>query len=178
MRERRRSVKWQAEESVMTGGSSGLDPCIIVVGDPCSEFVRATVRLAREFEVEAMQCDDVYSAVAATARAAGRRALIVGAMRELAREGSRFFQIARLNTWRCCCLLEKGPVTGSGGMLTALRAGASIVGDAREVRPILKEWLAEDTRRGARRSLCDLADEDLRATEAELSALLGNGMDG
>lgn len=162
----------------MSGGSSGLDPCIIVVGDPCSEFVRAIVRLAREYEVETVQCDDVYSAVAATARATGRRALIVGAMRELAREDSRFFQIAEGNAWRCCCLLEKGPAAGCSGVLTALRAGVSIVGDAREVRPILRDWLADDGRRVARRSLCDLADEDLRATEAELSALLGHGTDG
>jgi hypothetical protein len=151
---------------------------MIVVGDPCSEFARTMVRLAREYQVEVVPCDDVYSAVAATARAAGRRTLVVGPMRELAREDSRFFQIAEMNSLRCCCLMEKGPMTGSSGMLRALRAGAAIVCDAREVRPIFKDWLAHGGHRAARRSLCDLADDDLRATEAELSALLGHGTDG
>jgi hypothetical protein len=135
------------------------------------------VRLAREYQIEAVQCDDVYSAVAATARAAGRRTLVVGSIRELSREDNRFFQIIEMNSLRCCCLLEKGPVPSSGGMLTAVRAGAAIVGETREVRPIFKDWLANGGSRAVRRSLCDLADEDLRATEAELSALLGHGTD-
>jgi hypothetical protein len=151
---------------------------MVVVGDPCSEFVRAMVRLAREYQVEAIHCDDVYSAVAATARAAGRRTLVVGPMRELAREDSRFFQLAEINALRCCCLMEKGPMAGSNGMLRALRAGAALVGDAREVRPIFTDWLNHGGDRPVHRSLCDLTTDDLRATEAELSALLGQGTDG
>ncbi|MGE5295037.1 MAG: hypothetical protein ACM3VT_09425 [Solirubrobacterales bacterium] len=161
----------------MTGGSSGIDPCFVVVGDPCSEFVRTMVRLAREYQVEAVLCDDVYSAVAAAARAAGRSALVVGPMRELAREDNRFFQIAEANSLRCCCLLEKGPLADSVGMVTAVRAGAAMVGDARDVRAVLKDWLATDGHRAVRKSLYDLAEEDLRATEAELNALLGRGTD-
>lgn len=162
----------------MTGGSSGVDPCLIVVGDPCSEFVRTMVRLAREYQVEAVLCEDVYSAVAAIARAAGRSALVVGPIRELAKEDNRFFQIAEANSLRCCCLVEKGPILESSGMLTAMRTGAAIVSEAREVRAILKEWLATGGHRAVRRSLYDLAEEDLRATEAELTALLGHGTDG
>lgn len=162
----------------MTGGSSGIDPCLVVVGDSCGEFARAMIRLAREYQVEAVLCDDVYSAVVATARASGRRTLVVGPMRELAREDSRFFQIAEMNSLRCCCLMEKGPLAGSSGMLRAMRAGAAIVGDVREIKAIFKDWLAHGGHRPVRKGLCDLADDDLRATEAELSALLGHGMDG
>lgn len=161
----------------MTGGNPGIAPCLVVVGDPCSEFVRTMVRLAREYQVEAIPCDDVYSAVAATATTSGRRALVVGPIRELAREGSRFFQIAEMNSLRCCCLLDRGTLAGSVGMLAAARAGAAVVDDAREVRPVFQEWLTTGGHRAVRRSLCDLADEDLRATEAELSALLGQGAD-
>jgi hypothetical protein len=135
------------------------------------------VRLAREYQVEAVPCDDVYSAVAAAAGAAGRRTLVVGPIGELAREDSRFFQIAETNSLRCCCLLVKGALAGSGGMLTAVRAGAAIVDGTKEIRPIFKDWLATGGYRAVRRSLSDLADEDLRATEAELSALLGHGTD-
>jgi hypothetical protein len=162
----------------MTGGSSGIDPCFVVVGDPCSEFVRTMVRLAREYQVEAVLCDDVYSAVVATARAGGRTTLVVGSIRELAREDNRFFQLAEANSLRCCCLMEKGAVLESAGMLNAVRTGAAIVSEAREVRAVLKEWLATGGHRAVRKSLYDLAEEDLRATEAELAALLGQGTDG
>ncbi|MEN6333485.1 MAG: hypothetical protein ABFE01_04440 [Phycisphaerales bacterium] len=161
----------------MTGGNPGIDPYLIVVGDPCSEFVRTMVRLAREYQVEAVHCDDVYSAVAAAAGAAGRRTLVVGPIRELAREDNRFFHIAEANSLRCCCLLEKGASMGSGGMLPAVRAGAAIVDDAKEIRPVFRDWLSVAGRPAVRKSLGDLADEDLRATEAELSALLGQGTD-
>ncbi len=63
-------------------------------------------------------------------------------------------------------------------MLTAVRAGAAIVSDAGEVRAVLKDWLATGGHRTVRKSLYDLAEEDLRATEAELTALLGHGTDG
>lgn len=158
----------------MTGGSSGIDPYVIIVGDPCSEFARAMVRLVREYQVETMQCDDVYAAVVAAARAGARRALVLGSMRELAREGSRFFRIAEMNSLQCCCLVENGSVAG-GDMLAALRAGAAIVMETHEVSPILQDWLADVRPRDVRGSLSDLDDEDLRATEAELSALLGQG---
>lgn len=160
----------------MIGGSSGLSPCMIVVGDPCGEFVRAMVRLACEYEIEAVQCDDVYSAVAATAGTEGRRTLIVGRLRELAREDSRFFRIAEANALQCCCFVDRGRAAGSGGMLAAMRAGASVVGDVREVGPILREWLAGGAPR-RRTGLIDLMDDDLRATEAELNALLGHETD-
>jgi hypothetical protein len=151
---------------------------MIAVGDPCGEFVRAMIRLAQDCEVEVVPCDDVYSAVAATAGARGQRTFVVGALRELAREDSRFFRIAEANAWRCCCLVGKGPTVGSGGMLAAIKAGVSLVGDAREVGPILKEWLAGGASRRRRMGLIDLTDDDLRATEAELNALLGRGTDG
>jgi len=161
----------------MTGASPGAAPCLIVVGDPCSEFVRTMVRLAREYRVEAVSCDDVYSAVAAMAQAAGRRTLVVGSIQELAREDCRCFRIADGNSVRCCCLLDRRAFGVAGGALAAVRAGAAVVGEAGEVRPILKEWLTTGGHRAVRRNLGDLADEDLRATEAELIALLGQGTD-
>lgn len=151
---------------------------MIVVGDPCSEFVRATVRLAKQYEVEAVQCQDVYSAVAVTAKAGGRHVLVVGTMRDLAREDHRFFRIAEANALRCCCLLDKELAAGSRGVLAALRAGASVIDSRKEVDAVLTEWLSSGAGRAARMSLRDLKDDDLRATEAELSALLGQGTDG
>ncbi|MEN6575212.1 MAG: hypothetical protein ABFD90_02625 [Phycisphaerales bacterium] len=159
----------------MTGGSPGLDPCMVVVGDPCSEFVQAMVRLARESQVQTIRCEDVYSAVAIVARASGRRVFIAGAMRELAREEGRFFQIAEANGQRCCCFVRHDPAVGAGEMLAAVRSGACVVGDPKQVKPILRDWLAEGG--PAQTDLADLMEDDLRATEAELVALLGRQSD-
>lgn len=161
----------------MTGGNRGAAPCLIIVGDPCSDFVRAMVRLSREYQVEAVFCDDVYTAVVAMARTAGRPSLVVGPIHALACEGGRFFQIAEGNSLRCCCFLDPRIFEDSVGMRSAMRAGAAIVGEIGEVHPVFKEWLSTAGYQDTRRSLCDLADEDLRATEAELRALLGQGTD-
>ncbi len=161
----------------MAAGDSGRDPCVIVVGDPCSEFVRATVRLAQQYEVEAVQCEDVYAAVAASAQASGRQTLVIGALRDLAREDHRFFRIAEANALRCCCLIEKDLGAASRGILAALRTGAAFVENRNQIDAVFSEWLAHGAGRAARVSLRDLMDEDLRATEAELSALLGQGTD-
>jgi hypothetical protein len=162
----------------MAGGSSGLDPCVIVVGDPCSEFVRETVRLAREYRVHALQCGDIYAAVAQTAAATGRRTMVVGTLKELARENGRLFALAAAHAARCCCLLDKGVTNGREAIVAALRPGASVIGEARQVRAVLEEWLAGGGRRPASVDLRDLAGDDLRATPAELDALLGQETDG
>jgi len=171
-------VQWQvAGESVMTGGSSGLDPCMVVVGDPCSDLVRTVVRLAREWRVEIARCEDVYSAVAAAARAPDRRVLIVGTMREMAREQGRFFQIAGANGQRCCCLVDRDSAADPGPVLVAVRSGARLTADVQEVKAILEDWLAGGRPRPRHSDLSDLMEDDLRATEAELIALLGRPSD-
>ncbi len=156
----------------MAGGNSGLTPRLIVVGDPGSELVREMVRLAREYEVEVVPCDDVYAAVAQVARSATRRVMIVGAVRELTKEEGRLFPVAAANAARCCCLIEKGTTMGRAALLAALRAGADIAGETRQVGAVLEDWLV-----GGRSDLRDLLDGDLRATPAELSALLGHETD-
>lgn len=161
----------------MAGGNSVLAPRMIVVGDARSEFVCETVRLADEYKVEAVQCADVYAAVAQAARSAGRRVLIVGTMRELARENGRLFPLAATNAVRCCCLLPKGTATGQATVLAALRAGVTVAGQTREVRTILEDWLTGGGPRSGRPHRRDLLDDDLRATPAELSALLGQKFD-
>jgi hypothetical protein len=170
----------------MAKDDPGLGSCVVVVGDPGGELVQTTVRLAREREMDATPCDNAYAAVAQMAKAAGRRILVVGPIAELARENGAFFRIAAAHAVRCCCLLGKSGPDGRENLLAALRAGAAILGDAQDVRGVLKEWLRTAPSRGsphveqqalpARRRAQDAADasfEDLRATEAELSALLG-----
>jgi len=162
----------------MVGGSSERDPCVVVVGDPCSESVRAMVRRAKQSRVEAMTCEDVYLAVATMARASGRQMLVVGALRELAKEEGRFFEIVEANAHRCCCFVDHDPVTGPHGMLAAIRSGTRVVHTVQEVGQILDGWLSSSGRRTRYTDLGDLKDDDLHATEAELIALLGRQADG
>jgi len=187
----------------MATDNSNLGSCVVVVGDPRGELVQTTMRLAREGEIDAVACDNVYGAVAQIAKAAGRRVLAVGTMQELARENGAFFRIAAAHAVQCCCLLDRtGPAGREGNrapqceiahlatrtqdLLAALGAGVTILGAVPDVRSVLKEWLATPQPRGARPvsrdaapaghrrgAVAEAADEEFRATEAELSALLG-----
>jgi hypothetical protein len=155
----------------------------MVVGEPGSELVETAVQLAREGEIDAVPCANVYAAVVAVAQAAGRRVLVVGRIQELAVENGAFFEISAAHAARCCCLLDPGRAAGPPDLRAALRTHALLIGAVSEVRAVLKDWLANaqphDTpRRGrgashARRLVREETYEDLRATEAELSALLG-----
>jgi hypothetical protein len=157
--------------------------CIIVVGEPGSEWVSTVVQWARESEIDAVPCANVYAAVVALAQAADRRVLVVGRIEELAIENGALFEILTARAARCCSLLAPGRAAGTRDLLAAVRANATMVGAVPDIRAVLKDWLAaaapgETPRRGrgaspAKRPVREETYEDLRATEAELSALLG-----
>jgi hypothetical protein len=157
----------------MAGRNSGRDPYVIVVGVPDQEYVREMVRVVRAGGVEPALCDDVYAAVAALAGAGDRRTLVLGRLQELAREKGRFFSLAAANAARCCCLLEAGPAVRQSAVCAALRAGAYVVGATGEVRAVVQDWLADGQRPPRHRNLQGVQEDDFHATEAELSALLG-----
>jgi hypothetical protein len=117
-----------------------------------------------------MRCDDVYAVVATTAGAGDRPTLVLGRIQDLSRENGRFFPLAAANGVCCCCLLDPSPAARQGLVYAALQAGTLVVAAVGEVRAILQDWLADGRRRPNLRAL---PEDDLRATEAELSALLG-----
>jgi hypothetical protein len=149
--------------------------CVIVVGEPGSELVQTMVRLAREREIGAVPCANVYEAVVAVGQAAGRRILVVGRMRDLAVDNGIFLRISAARAVRCCCLLEAGRTAGPQDVLAASRANATMVGAVPEVLAVLQDWLATagpQAAAPAQRPVREQGYEDLRATEAELRALL------
>lgn len=184
----------------MARENSDLGLCVVVVGDPGSELAQTAASLARAARIDAVACDDVYAAVAQIAKAACRRILIAGPIQDLAKEKGSFFRIAAARAIRCCCLLDKPFPTGREGnpqhnplhlgtrtqdLLAAVHAGATVLSDVQDLRDIFEEWLAtarrpSPTRSGPEpsqakhraRDADDASYEDLRATEAELSALL------
>ncbi|MCU0916326.1 MAG: hypothetical protein MUC88_17450 [Planctomycetes bacterium] len=166
-------------------GKADAGPCVIVVGEPKGEFVRAAMQLTQEWELDTVPCADVYTALVAIAGRAGRPIMVLGAMKEFLRGNRAFFAIASSHAVRCCCLLDLGSrPTQPQALLAALRTGATLAGDWREAGDILRDWLAtrgSDDRSRERAAapagprgheVPGLLPEDLRATKAELDALL------
>jgi hypothetical protein len=156
----------------MVEGDSARHPYVVVVGDARDDLVTHVLRLAREYEIGATRCDDVYSAVVELAAQGSRRLWVIGRFREMARENSRFFTLAARNGARCCCLVDQDSPTGRSGVLAAVRTGVLLVARMEEIEPILEAWLASGGCHSG-----GLAEEEFRATEAELDALLGHGAD-
>ncbi len=170
----------------MARGNSGLGSCVIVVGEAGSAFVETAVRLAGASRLEALRCADIYAAVAALAGAAGRRLLVVGPIQDLARENGSFFDLAAAHAACCCGLLDGNRPAGPEHLRPALRAGAVLIGAASDLQGVLQDWLTRAPPPGLPRAArkaspagrparagADTTFEDLRATEAELNALLG-----
>lgn len=162
----------------MVAGDSNLHPRVIVVGDRGVHFVNEAIRVAQECELDMIRCDDVYSAVKELAKSAHRRFMVVGAVSELAKETGRFFSLAQENGVRCCCLLDEEGVAKREEVLAAVRKGAHLVGGTEEMREFIENWLAAGGCHSESPGANSFLSEDLRATEAELRALLGQETDG
>jgi hypothetical protein len=161
----------------MVEGDSARHPCVVVVGDTRDDLVVQTLRLTSEYEVDVARCDDIYSTVVELAARGRRCVLLIGRFRDMAKEAGRLFALASRSGARCCCLLERNDPAGQGDVLAAVRAGVWLAGRVEEIEPILRDWLAGN---GCHRGLgggC-LTDDEYRATEAELNALLGREIDG
>ncbi len=160
----------------MAKDEASLGSCVIVVGEPGSAWVQTVVQLAREREIDAVPCANVYRAVVAVAQAGGRRILVVGRIRDLAVDNGAFLRISAAHGARCCCVLEADQTAEPQDLRAASQGNATMVGAVPEVRAILRDWSAAagphevpPVQRLAR----DQGYEDLRATDAELRALLG-----
>jgi len=148
---------------------------LIVVGGLHDRLVTEVWRVGAEYEVPVARCDDMYAAVAQVAGGAGRSTLVVGRLRELAREDRHFFTVAARHDARCCVLSERPGSAERREILAAVRAGASVIDRIADVRSAVEEWLTGD---GRPLHATRLMHEELQATEAELDALLGREADG
>ena len=152
---------------IMLAGDSHLQPGVVVVGSKRARVVTETLQLADEYELDVIRCADVYSTAAELAKDSRRCLMVIGTLGELAREEGRFFALA-----------ETGGADGTEReqVLMAVRGGAQLVGQAEELRSALDAWLAAGGCR-AEGGDAEFLDEDCRATEAEISALLGQEKD-
>ncbi|UCD49870.1 MAG: hypothetical protein JSW27_20365 [Phycisphaerales bacterium] len=148
---------------------------LMAVGGSRDQLAIEALRLAAEYEVEGARCDDIYSAVADLA--GGRRGctLVVGRLRELAKEDGRFFRVAARNGARCAVLLDRPGPDDRREVLAAVRARATMLDAIDEIRGAVEAWLASP---GCLPAVPRLSRDEFRATEAELDALLGQEADG
>lgn len=160
----------------MVEGGPGRHRLVVVVAAAHDALATATTRLAAEYELDVRRCDDVYAAVAEVALPQDRCILVVGRLEELAKEDRRFFAIAARHGARCCALLEGAASMEPNVVPTALHTGAFLVGTTGEIRGVFDAWLAAPG--GCPSSEATIClDEECRASEAELNALLGQEID-
>jgi len=160
---------------LMVEGDSGRRLCLVVGGKSRDGLVTELRRITGDYQVSLVRCDSVYTAVAELARTTSRTVLVIGSLRELAMEKGRFFALAARNRARCCAVLDERETADPGALLAAVRGGAAVVDRGAEIRGVMECWLGGGGRHGEGPAL---ANEEYRATEAELKALLGQEADG
>jgi hypothetical protein len=165
---------------VMVEGDLKLDRCLMAVGDLGATTATDLVRLAGEYEIALATCDNIYMAVAELASQPERPTLIVGQLEELTRENGVFFPIAARNGARCCCRLKANEPSDCAAMTVAVQKGARLISGNGDLAVAIGDWLAAGPNRAVVPAADEreCADEDFRTTQAELSALLGQELDG
>jgi hypothetical protein len=164
----------------MVEGDLKLDRCLIAVGDLGPTAGGDLARLAGEYEIRMAGCEDSYAAVAELAARPARSTLVVGHLVELTRENGAFFSIAARNGARCCCLRKPDGPSDHEDVIAAIHAGVYLVSGNGDLTAAVEDWLAREARR-VDPPLADYPlrhDEEFRATDAELNALLEPEMDG
>jgi hypothetical protein len=157
-------------------GDYNLPLLVILVGGLKDEFVRLTKNLLERLGVEFVLCDNVYSAVGDLAKRENRNVLIIGRVGLLSKEQGRFFHIARVNGYRCCCIVDRDLVRKRKLILDAIESGAYLIDKPAEIEEVLMKVRADGKvcfsgEKENRRASGFLKDEFL-TTKAELDALL------
>ena len=151
---------------------------VIVVGDCADEFIRDTLRVLDEYEVDVQLCRDIYDAAGACAANGLARGVVIGRLDELAREQGRFLRIVREGGLACYCLTDIGTKQKRKELTAALASGVSVISDAAEAGGVVGKLLASQLGREQTAGQSEATGEmnfvtDIAATRAQLDALLG-----
>ena len=160
----------------MSKGDSNLPLLVVLIGGLEDEFVRQIKNILERLGVESVLCDNVYSAVADLAKRDDQNVLIIGRVGLLSKEQGRFFHIARVKGYRCCCIVDRDLVRKRKLILDAIESGAYLIDKPAEIEEVLMKFLAGGKIRLSgekenRKAAGFLKDEFL-TTKAELDALL------
>jgi len=160
----------------VSNGDSNLPLLVILVGGLKDGFVRRAKNTLERLGVEFVLCDNVYSAVGDLAKIESTNVLIIGRLGLLSKEQGRFFHMARVKGYRCCCLADKDLVYNQKLILKAIESGAYLIDKPAEIEEVLMKLLAGgDIRSSAEkenRRASGFRKDEFRTTKAELDALL------
>ena len=159
----------------MVEGDSRRRVCLIVGGMSRDRWITELRRITVNYQVSVARCDNIYTAVTELVRRRNQSVLVVGLLCDLTPEEGRFFSVASRNGARCCAVLEGPRPVAAGALMAAVRGGAAVVDRVDDVRGVIEHWLSG---MGYHWERAALAQEEYRATEAELKALLGQEADG
>lgn len=160
----------------MSKGDSNLSLLVVLIGGLTDEFVSRTKNILERLGVEFVLCDNVYLAVGDLAKRESPNTLIIGRIGLLSKEQGRFFHIARVKGYRCCCLADRDLVGRQKLILQAIESGAYLIEKPAEIEEVLMKVLesgkvCSSGEKENRRASGFLKDE-FRTTKAELDALL------
>jgi len=142
----------------------------IIVGNLGDEFVSYTEQLLNSYRVEAVICEDIYSAVCKLTINRGKDILVIGRIEHMSVEKGRFFDKAQKNNVSCCCLVNK--VSQGQQVLMAKEKGAFVVNGPEQLKELVTEMVSDGEALKNKRSTTFDKDE-FAMTQAELDALLG-----
>lgn len=148
---------------------------IFVVGDSIKEIISDVINSLGTDKFDIEVCDDIYTLFSRIAKREMKNLMVIGCLRQLAKEQGRFFEIARNNDLACCCVIDNGNGHRAEEILAAVKAGAFIISEPVEIKEVIKSLYSY-------KGSCYLEDSELRpvikdefrTTKAELDALLGN----
>ena len=152
----------------------------IIVGSCTDEFVRCTMNLLGDYDIDFVRCEDVYSAVGELAKNNyDGNVLVIGTFEQLSREQGRFFQKAREKGLACCCLADKNSASKRKQVAAAIETGAFVINEPAEIAEVVTKLLISNStspsgKKGNNKASAFNEDEFL-TTKAERDALLGAG---
>src|SRR3972149_11252363 len=115
--------------------ASGLQ--VIIVGNSADGLSRDVSNLSNGYGLDTVVCEYVYSGVSKLGRAVG--GLVVGRLEELSREDGRFFDVARMHGYKCCCFVDKNVAGRQKELLKAMHRGALLAAEVGQIDEMLTE---------------------------------------
>jgi hypothetical protein len=157
-------------------GNSDLPLLVILVGSLADGFVRQAKIILERLGVEFVLSGNIYSAIGNLAAIDNQNVLIVGRFSMLSKEKGRFFHLARVKGYRCCCLVDRDLLRRQKFILKAIESGAYFIDKAAGIEEVLMKLLTGDKISSSadieKRKTSGFHKDEFLTTKAELDALL------
>lgn len=159
----------------MNKADTSLKLRIFVVGNSVKNIVSDVIKSLKAHKIDIEVCDDIYTLIGRSAKSEIKSLLVIGSLRQLAKEQGRFFKIARNNGLACCCVINGGKGYRAEEILSAIKAGAFVVSKPSDVvDAIEKLLLANETLPSESSKVQSSIGQESVTTKEEIDTLLGN----